>query len=408
MRIAVNWLGLMLLLSRGALGDELDAQPERESLLSVLRNGEFHFVPRYRYEYADEDDQPNLGKSSTLRSRLNYRTPAARGWTGFVEVDDVRSIGPDSYNSTRNGRLDRPLIPDPEGTELNQALLSYADEQYTLTLGRQRLSLDDQRFIGPSAWRQNEQTLDAFTTRVRYSRAEVLYSYVDNVNRTVGPDRGSPPADLRSNSHLVNARFILGPLGTLTTFAYLFDFDNVPEMSTNNYGALWSGSYPLGRNVSLVHSLSFAHQEDATNNENNFDAQYGQLQLGLRYRTWTAMLGRDVLTGDRTRVNSSFQTPLATLHGRQGFADKFTTTPPQGLTDDYVSITGTWRDLSLLITAHRFAAEASDQDYGRELDVQLTYRIATRYDVLLKLADYSSDGFASDTGKMWLQVSATF
>jgi hypothetical protein len=408
MKIALSCLGVMLLLTRGAVGDELDREPEREGLLSVLRNGEFHFVPRYRYEYNDEDGTPKLGKSSTLRSRLNYRTPAARGWTAFLEIDDVRSVGPDLYNSTRNGRLDRPLVPDPEGTELNQALLSYADERYSLTLGRQRLALDDQRFIGPSSWRQNEQTLDAVTGRARFSWAEFLYSYVDNVNRTVGPDRGSPPGDLRSDSHLLNARFILGPLGSLTTFAYLFDFENAPELSTNTYGAMWNGSFAVGRSLSLVYSLSFAHQEDATNNLNNLTAQFGQLQLGLRYRGWTAQIGRDALTGKRNQLNASFQNALGTLHGRQGFADKFTTTPAQGLIDDYVSLNGTWRNLNVLVTVHRFAAEASDQDYGHELDVSVTYRVATRYDVLLKLADYSSDGFSTDTGKMWLQLAANF
>jgi len=408
MKIALNYLGVMLLLTRGAVADEREAQPESEGLLSVLRNGEFHFIPRYRYEYNDEDGMPNLGKSSTLRTRLNYRTPAARGWTAFLEVDDVRSIGRDLYNSTRNGRIDRPLIPDPEGTELNQALIGYADERYTFAVGRQRLSFDDQRFIGPSSWRQNEQTLDAVTGRARYSFAELAYSYVDNVNRTVGPDSGAPPADLRSNSHLLNARFVLGPLGSLSTFAYLFEFDNSPELSTNTYGALWNGSVGLTDTLNLVYTLSFAHQEDATNNLNNFTAEFGQLQAGLKYRNWTALIGRDVLTGDRNQLNASFQTPLGTLHGRQGFADKFTTTPAQGLTDDYVSLNATWRNLNLLVTVHRFAAEVTDQDYGSEVDVQLTYRVATRYDVLLKLADYSSDGFATDTAKMYFQFAASF
>jgi hypothetical protein len=414
MKIALSCLGVMLLLAQGAAADELDLQSEAESkaadegLLSVLRNGEFHFIPRYRYEYNDEDGTANLGKSSTLRTRLSYRTPAARGWTAFLEIDDVRSIGPDLYNSTRNGRIDRPVIPDPEGTEVNQGLLSYAGEIYAFTLGRQRLALDDQRFIGPSSWRQNEQTLDAVTGRVRYSRAEFLYSYVDNVNRTVGPDRGSPPGDLRSNSHLLNARFVLGPLGSLATFAYLLEFDNSPELSTNTYGAMWNASFELPRGFSAVYSLAFAHQEDSTNNLNNFTAQFGQLQLGLRYRAWTATVGRDVLTGDADQLNASFQTPLGTLHGRQGFADKFTTTPAQGLIDNYISFGGTWRNLSLLLTAHRFEAEVNNQDYGRELDVQVTYRVATRYDLLLKLADYSSDGFATDTGKMWLQLAASF
>jgi hypothetical protein len=37
----------------------------------------------------------------------------------------------------------------------------------TVTLGRQRVNLDDQRFIGAAAWRQHEQTFDAARAEMR-------------------------------------------------------------------------------------------------------------------------------------------------------------------------------------------------------------------------------------------------
>ena len=56
-----------------------------------------------------------------------------------------------------------PVVPDPESYEVNRFQLTNTSlPGTTLTLGRQRIVLDDQRFVGNVGWRQNEQTFDAF------------------------------------------------------------------------------------------------------------------------------------------------------------------------------------------------------------------------------------------------------
>ena len=54
---------------------------------------------------------------------------------------------------------------DPETTELNQAYLSFRGGETILSAGRQRLVLDNARFVGEGAWRQNQQTFDALTAQ---------------------------------------------------------------------------------------------------------------------------------------------------------------------------------------------------------------------------------------------------
>jgi len=399
---------LLLLGSMRVSAQEGSALAE-ENWFAALRHGEWHFVPRYRFENVDDTAQSDPARASTLRSRFNYRVPAWRGWSGFLEVDDVRAVGPDLYNSTRNGVTNRPSVLDPEGTELNQASFGYADERYNFTVGRQRLVLDDQRFIGAGSWRQNEQTVDAATARVRLPRAELFYGYVANVNRSVGPSAGTPPGDLRSQSHLLNARFTAGPLGSIATFAYLFDFDNAPALSARNLGVLWSGTVPLAEQFGLLHVLSYVQQQDAGDNPSDFRAHYGQVQLGLRYRSWSLLAGQERLSGDAVRIDASFQTPLAASHLVQGWADKFAAaTPPQGIRDSYASLAGSWRGVGLQVSHHWYAAQAVSRDYGREWNASLSYRFATRYDVLAKVADYTSAGFSTDATKLWLQLSANF
>ena len=85
---------------------------------------------------------------------------AAHGFSALLEGEGIASAG-DRYNSGANGVTTRPAITDPEGAELNQAYLAWKGGHAGATLGRQRLLFDNQRWIGNSGWRQNEQTFDA-------------------------------------------------------------------------------------------------------------------------------------------------------------------------------------------------------------------------------------------------------
>jgi hypothetical protein len=59
------------------------------------------------------------------------------------------------YNSTRNGKNQYSIIPDPYENELDQLWRSYARIPDTIIKGgRQRIKFDDDRFIGNVGWRQ--------------------------------------------------------------------------------------------------------------------------------------------------------------------------------------------------------------------------------------------------------------
>lgn len=400
-----------MLLARAAAADptaehqQLDLQPH---WIAALLGGEVRFNLRYRFEHVDDDSLAEAAKASTLRSRFGWRSAAWRRWSALIEVDNVLSIGNDLYNSTRNGETNLPLVADPEGTEINQAALQYSASGHSLVLGRQRLNLDNQRFVGASAWRQNEQTFDALSARARLAHTEIAYSYVVNVNRTTGPNDGAPPADLRGRVHLLNVKQDAFALGSVTAFAYSLDFDNAAALSSRTLGLRWTGSYPLGSDWHWVQATSFARQSDAGNNPADFTADYWQIELGVKLKNWSLRVGREVLEGDRDFSDRSFQTPLATVHIFQGWADKFTTTPPAGIEDGYATLAGSSGNLTVQLTWHDFAAQALDLDYGREWDASVSYLFASRYTVLLKAANYSSDGFAADTTKLWLQLTASF
>ena len=123
-------------------------------------------------------------------------------------------------------------------------------------------------------------------------------------------------------------------------------------------------------------------------------------------------LGREVLSGERgtfdASTNPAFQTPLATLHPFQGWADKFTTTPSAGIEDLYLGVSLKLAGWKCQAVWHECEAEATDARYGSELDFIVSRRFWERYEVLAKYADYRADELFTDTRKVWLQVSAAF
>lgn len=383
----------------------------RQDLYSALTTGNAHLDFRYRLESVDQDPFDKDATASTLRSRLNYQTGELYGFSAFLEADNVTVLGDDdAYNSTTNGVTDRPVIADPEYTEVNQAYLLYKSGSFTGLLGRQRIVLDNQRFIGNVGWRQNEQTYDAVTFKSgALPKTQLHYSYIDNVNRVTGPDEGSQPANYHGPSHVLNCRVDLGGLGALSGFAYLLDLENAPALSSSTYGVHWTGNHKVSDTTKLNWVASYASQGDYADNPNDYSADYYLLEGGVAFGKFGFRAGYEVLGGD-TRPNRAFQTPLATLHAFNGWADKFLTTPAGGIEDLYLSGSANVGPVALQLLWHDYRAEAISQDYGSEWNASATYKFGTKknYEAMLKFADYQADEFATDTTKVWAQFTAAF
>ena len=148
-------------------------------------------------------------------------------------------------------------------------------------------------------------------------------------------------------------------------------------------------------------ALEYAQQRDAGDNLASIDAHYSLIELSLKGSAVGAVAGWEVLSGESgtftATTNPAFQTPLATLHKWQGWADKFLTTPSAGIEDTYVGINGSFAGFNGQAVWHDFKAEAASQDYGTELDLSVSRKFAKRYEVLVKYADYSEGGLFTDT-----------
>jgi len=170
--------------------------------------------------------------------------------------------------------------------------------------------------------------------------------------------------------------------------------------------------------VKLLYTAEYAIQSDHGDNPTSYNADYFRLIGGAAYKSVTAKIGYEQLGSDNGGT-VSFQTPLATGHAFNGWADKFLTTPVAGLEDIFGSLgyklkqpfgTGPVQSLSFLIAYHDFSAEKGSQDFGTELDARVVAKILDRYSASLKLADYEADSGSgtSDAQKIWFTLGASF
>jgi hypothetical protein len=361
---------------------------------------------RLRYAGVDQTGFSEDASALTLRTHLGWETGAYQGFKALVEFEDVRAIIED-YNSTANGKTSYPVEADPEVTELNRAQLSWTNGAgVTATGGRQRVILDNARFIGNVGWRQDEQTFDA--ARFDYAMGDftVTYAYVWGVERIFAEN-----ADWGSQSHLLNASYTVSPALKLTGFVYALDLDEAPAASTTTTGVTASGATTFDE-YKITYAGTYAAQSDYGDNPGDVDLDYYRVDLGASRGPLSLAGAYEVLEGDGTR---GFSTPLATLHAFQGWADVFLTTPASGIEDAFVTAkyspmweAGFVSSPALTVIYHDFEAEQTGGDLGSEIDVQLTAKLAPKVSGVLKFADYDGPtGGPADRTKVWVGLQFT-
>lgn len=378
-----------------------------EKLPDPIKDGKLIFNARVRYEYADQRGFKQ-SHAFTERIRLGYQTAEWHGFSALADFEDIRVIGSkrNANFAGLNGEPFRTVVADPEATELNRGWIGYSRWNNTLRYGRQRIKLDNDRFIGNVGWRQNEQTFDGVTFRnTCVTNLTLFYSYVQNVNRIFGDDH--PAGDFDSNSHLVHASYSGIPFGTLTAYAYILDFNNAPAASCDTLGGSFVGAWKISDEAKLDYRAEYAHQTEGGNNPTDYDTSYCHFMLGGSYDRFNLGAGYEVLGSSGGAVG--FQTPLATGHAFNGWADAFLATPGVGLEDLYFSAgVKLPYEIPLKAIYHYYSAASGGGELGNEINVIATRKFTKRLSALAKFAHYSGDGGFATRDKFWFQVDYNF
>lgn len=383
-----------------------------DALADALIGGETALELRYRFEHVDQDGFERNANASTARLRLNYRSADVYGLSAFAEFDYVAELLADDFNSgggTSPTRTAYPVVADPQGTDLNQLYLDFQrGKDFRVRAGRQRILLDNQRFVGGVGWRQNEQTYDGLSVDYRPdNRYYLQLAHLVRVDRIFGDRSADGRHDV--SVQLLNLAIKFNQHWSVSPYAYLIDNDDVPAFSTTTLGARVHGNMTVsGKQVSLTADL--ATQEDMADAPVDYRADYLRLDVGLAVSDSLKLgAGLERLGGDSAVTGKAFRTPLATLHAFQGWADQFLVTPDAGIDDRFLTVRyelGSW---SIDAVGHTFTAESGSRHWGREIDLSVGRSFRQRYNILFKLASFNAtDTDMRDAVKLWLQIGASF
>lgn len=372
---------------------------------------------RLRWESVDQPDIDRDADAVTLRMRAGAELKF-RNLSLLAEGEGVLAIG-DGYNAFpfANGassqyRPGRSVVPDPETIGLNRLQLAYKVKGNGVTIGRQRINLDDQRWVGSVGWRQDEQTFDAVRGEAELGPValDATWSWSQ---RTIFGSESGPRQAYGGNFFFGGAGVNIGPLA-VKGFAYLLDYDDPLQRaaSSKTYGARAGGAFPLGKAVKLDLTASYARQSDWKTAAKDYAADYVAGDAGVTFKGLRLGGGYEKLGADN---GFSLQTPLATLHKFNGTADVFLTTPAQGLEDAYASAAYKVGDLGALkgivagVTWHQFDSDVGDIEYGTEWDAQVTFKLS-QFAVLAKYARYDAVTVpaSGDVEKFWLSLEFAY
>lgn len=369
---------------------------------------------RLRYEAVDQDTVNRHAEAVTMRLRAGAEFTLPH-LSLLVEGEGTLGIA-NEYNAfpfavpSLQRRTAYAVVADPMNVELNRLQLQYKGGGVTVTTGRQRINLDDQRWVGSVGWRQNEQTFDAVRGETKLGPVMVDGTYSWSQRTIFAVDAG-PRQAYPGTFAFAGGGAKAGPVN-LKAFAYLLDYREAffAANSSQTYGLRATTSLPMTPSSKLDLAASYARQSDWKASPLNYAADYVSVDAAFSHEGLGIVAGWEKLGSDNGRA---VQTPMATLHKFNGWADVFLTTPPAGLQDLWFGAAYKFagvkalRGLNAAVTWHRFDSDAGSVEYGNEWDASVGAKVG-RVGVLAKYADYTASGFGTDTRKFWLQLELAY
>lgn len=383
-------LTVALLLASGVI---VSSFAHAEDMSTAFTDGKLLGDFRLRYETNDTDNGVSKAADAlTLRSRIGFETAPVYGVSVLLEGSNTSALI-DDYSPETNGY---DTVLDPADSIVNRLQVAYQKDELSAVLGRQRIIFDNARFVGNVGWRQQEQVYDALRLGYKVEDVNVQYAFVNKVHTPTF-------AHNEAAHHLINVNYSGLQLASVTGYGYLLkDKEKASgNQKTNTFGARLNGKQELD-GLSVHYTAEFATQKT-----DDYSASYMFAEAGVLMSGVTAAVGFESLGSDDGKYG--FETPLATKHAFNGWADKFAGgTPLDGLNDAYIKLATKVADVKLLAVYHDYSADEGSADKGSEIDLQASMDFAKYYSAGIKYAAYSKGDAGLDTDKGWLWIEAKF
>ncbi len=401
---SLRW-GTLLVLA--GWGTACTGTARADDFSDALSQGTTTLEVRPRYETVDQTGLQDA-EAFTVRTMLGYTTAPFDGLSASVQLIDVAHAG-NAYNSLRNGETKYATIRDPGGANVNQAFVSYAGlPQTTIKAGRQIIALDDQRFVGNVNFAQNMQTFDAVTIEngsIPYTTLHAGYIWgIKNVlNEYV------PTQTYLAEGSVARFKFL-----KIDGFGYWYGNDasrvipgavacavvGIRACNSATYGVRVSGTVSLPATIKLSYEGTFANQRPYDGGSALINADYWH--AGAKITFAPVSLGLDeMVMGSNSNGSYGFQTPLATRHAFNGWAETFLTTPAKGLNSKYITLGIAPEKLTLQASYYDYHSDYQSLHYGSEWDLSAGYPLTSYLKATVEYADYHAEGFGLTTRAAW-------
>jgi hypothetical protein len=401
---------LLLLASGLAVADD-DNRNNMLSLENALAQGRFSLELRPRWNRIAETDKPELTEVGTVRAVAGWRSAPWRGWRLTLEAIHTDHFGGTKLND--DGALifesEYPLLPDPRYTGANQAHLEYAGiEGLQLKLGRQLVRMDNQRWVSDNDFRQIPQLFDGLAaTYTGFAGTRLTAARFARVRTTSGETQSLKLT-------LLNAAWNPAPGHAVAAYGYFHDqaengaFTGFADSSYRVAGARAEGAFPLAGSFELPYLVEAASQRPYAAGDARVRANYWRAGGGVATREATLRFDYEVKGSNGGEYG--LQMPLTDFYSFNGWTLHFFNTPAEGLRDRWMTARYVLGPATLFGEVHRFRSDFGRLDFGRELDVGVTYELLPNALLRLQHARYDAGTgqVAPDIRKTWLTLIYTY
>lgn len=414
-----------------------------QTFLDAIQQGKSLNSIRTRYEFVDQTAfQTNVVDALPLKNSYAFTTRTLLGWqtasfnnlSFAAQISDVHEFN-DQFNDRRDNLPEHSNgsgassaykrqfsnIVDPGYTDINQLFVDWTGIANTKArVGRQVVNLDNVRFVGDIAFRQNTQVFDGLSVLNTSLRAtEIFAAHFDRVRQV--------NTKLRSgNIDIINAKYRITPTISLSGYGYFIDVANLSQnngnpsaigiaaqggnglgpnndivtnadtdASSKTIGLRFDGTQALTKHWKVLFTTEYAKQDDYRGGNGLIDAHYFKVGGGAAYNNWSIRLDYEKLASNDSQY--AFQTPLGTNHLFQGWADHFLATPRQGIDDVFITAAGNVDKCKLYAEYHVLSADKKFQtldgrlgsEYGTEFDASIMYPFNAAFWAKLEYAKFN-------------------
>lgn len=373
---------------------------------------------RARYEMVDAKNN-NLAKANAFTNRLAIGVGAdiaGQDWiSAYAQMINVSALN-ENYGEPGNAANRHDVVADQKQSRLAQAYIDLKYNKTLLRVGRQSVSLDNQRFISAVDWRQMPVTFDAIAlVDNTIENLTLVAGYVTQVNDFRDVD------GIDTRAVVLNASYKIMPELKITAYDYMIGAGTATPKGTPNtnnniltggsdtYGMALTGDIKPTDSATISYRAEYAKQKKASlkvhsedTKWNNRKADYYMLQVDADVQGFLAGIQYEVMGAADKAGDLAFMTPLTTRHGFNGWADAFNprSMPEEGLRDLNFSLGYKNSMLGMFKINYRdFKSDKGSIKYGTEWDAIYTRAIpgVSNLSGMLKFARF--DAKESEVGK---------